>query len=195
MFGSVMLRFPFNCLDSEVAAFEFGNSGKGVDTALLFGQTGGPLLGCLEAAVLEPFSGDFGSASSSTIEEGPLLLSTREGASRARGGSSSLKGSRNWTGEAGANSFEVMFIAGSFIVMEVARRSAGRASGLGRIRRSACSFGLVAVDSLRASLSVKPSKLALRYGCHAPPSMSMEEPASTECDAGSMVEPGSKFKL
>jgi hypothetical protein len=190
-----MLRFPFDSLDSEVATFEFGNSGKGVEAALLFGQTKGPLLGCLEATVLELFSGDFGSASSSTIEEGPLLLSTKEGASRARCGSSSLKGSRNWTGEAGANSFEVAFIAGSFIVMEVARRSAGMASGLGRIRRSACSFGLVAVDSLRASLSVNPSKLALRYGCHTGPSTSMEEPASTECVVVSMIKPGSKFKL
>lgn len=194
MFGSVMLRFPCNRLDTEVAAFEFGNSEKDVDAALLLDQTGGPLLDCLEAAALEPFSGDLGSASS-TIEEGPLLLSTTEGASRACGGSSSLKGSRNWTGEAGANSFEVMFIAGSFTVMEVARRSAGRASGLGRIRRSVCSFGLVTVDSLRASLSVTPSKLGLRYGCHAPSSMSIDAPASTECDAGPVIEVGSKFKL
>jgi hypothetical protein len=100
MFGSVILRFPLVCFGSEVAAFEFSefsDSGKGVDIALLFRQTEGALLSCSEPepVVLGSFSDDFGSASSSTIEEGPPLLSTREGASRTRGGSSSLKGSRN----------------------------------------------------------------------------------------------------
>lgn len=77
--------------------------------------------------------------------------------SNSREVSLGLNGSRNCTGEVGAVSGELIPVEDSLFVIEFARRRAGIVPVDGRIRRSPCSFGLVAVDSLRASLSDAPS--------------------------------------